>query len=145
MNLRYLKFIFLTLILVSCNVTPEKIAYGKDHCFNCDMTVVDKTHAAEFVTKKGRSYSFDAIECLVMKINKEQNEDNYAFILVTDYLNPGKLIDVKKAYFLICENIKSPMGANLSGFSSKEEAIKTQKEFGGIIYSWEELKIKLVN
>lgn len=29
------------------------------------MTIVDKQHAAQVVTKKGKAYSFDAIECMV--------------------------------------------------------------------------------
>ncbi len=128
--------------LLSCKVEPQKIDYGNAHCVHCDMTVVDKTHAAQYVTKKGRAYMFDAIECLVMKLNDEKNEDKMAFILVADYANPGTLVDAKTASYLISEKIKSPMGANLSAFSSKEIAKKTQSLHGGTLYSWAELKEK---
>ncbi len=136
----FIGFIFL---LNSCKVEPKKIGYGKDHCHLCDMTVVNKTHAAQYVTKKGKAYMFDAVECLVMKINKETKENTLAYILVADYGNPGELINAKEATYLISEKIKSPMGANLSAFSSKEKAITTQKEFGGELYNWIELKSKL--
>lgn len=131
------------LILTSCKVEPKKINYGKDHCLYCDMTVVDKTHAAQYVTKKGKAYMFDAVECMVRKINEENNETLMSYLLVTDYANPGDLIDAKTATYLISEKIKSPMGANLSAFSSKETAKKTQTKNGGELFTWEHLKVKL--
>jgi copper chaperone NosL len=142
-----LKVIFIVLLLavVSCKVEPKKINYGQDHCAFCDMTVVDKTHACEYVTKKGKSYPFDAIECMVQKIDQENNESKLAFILVSDYQNPGNLIDANSATYLITKKIKSPMGANLSAFSSLEKAKKVQQEFGGTIYNWQQLKEKFKN
>ncbi len=135
--------VFALVTLVSCKVEPKKIAYGNDHCHFCDMTVVDKTHAAEYVTKKGRAYMFDAVECLVNDIQKNKNEESLSFILVADYANPGELVDAKKATFLISKKIKSPMGANLSAFSSIETAKKAQSMHGGKLYTWSELKTKL--
>lgn len=138
-------FLSLIFLITSCTVEPKEIQYGNDHCYHCDMTVVDKTHSAEYVTKKGKAYMFDAVECLVMKINKEQNEDLMAFILVADFANPGILVDAKTATYLISENIKSPMGANLSAFSIQQKAEEVMKEHGGELFTWEELKQKLAN
>ena len=128
------------ILLASCSVEPKAIKYGDDHCLFCDMTVVDKTHAAQFVTKKGKAYMFDAIECLTMKINKENNEENLEFILVADYVNPGKLVDAKKATYLISKKIKSPMGANLSAFFDKKIAEQYLEQKGGKLYNWNSLK-----
>lgn len=135
----------LIMLISSCTVEPKKINYGNEHCSHCDMTVVDKTHAAEYVTKKGKTYVFDAIECLVIKLNEEQNEAAMAFILVADFSNPSVLIDAKSATYFICEKIKSPMGANLSAFSSKEKAEKMMNDYGGEVFSWEEIKQKIAN
>ncbi|MCF6180448.1 nitrous oxide reductase accessory protein NosL [Lutibacter sp.] len=141
------KFIFIGLLftLISCKVEPQKINYGQDHCAFCDMTVVDKTHASEYVTKKGKSYVFDAIECMTQKINQENNEEKLAYILVANYQKPGVLIDAKSATYLITKKIKSPMGANLSAFSSLENAKKMQTKLGGTIYNWQQLKKKFSN
>jgi copper chaperone NosL len=109
------------------------------------MTVVDKTHASEYVTKKGKSYIFDAIECMTQKINQENNEPDLAYILVANYQKPGVLIDAKSATYLITKKIKSPMGANLSAFNSLENAKKMQTELGGTIYNWQQLKKKFSN
>jgi copper chaperone NosL len=138
-------FILFTVIIVySCKVEPKEINYGKDHCYNCDMTIVDNTHAAQYVTKKGRSYSFDAVECLIWKLVKDNNEDNMEYILVADYVNSGKLIDAKSAVYLISDNIKSPMGANLSAFSSKHQALNLKNKYGGELYNWKEIKKQLL-
>lgn len=135
------KYIFIGIFILffSCKVEPQKINYGMDHCAFCEMTVVDKTHASQYVTKKGKSYIFDSIECLVQQINRENNAPDLAFVLVSNYLNPGELIDASETSYLISDKIKSPMGANLSAFKTKKEAIKTQSEKGGEIYTWNEL------
>ncbi len=127
-------------VLISCSVEPKVIKYGDDHCFYCDMTVVDKTHSAQYVTKKGKAYMFDAVECLTMKINKDNNENDFEFILVADYVTPGKLVDAKKATYLISKKIKSPMGANLSAFFDKKIAEQYVKKHGGELYNWNSLK-----
>lgn len=135
-------FSVLLLTLTSCSVEPKKIDYGKDHCHFCNMTVVDQTHASEYVTKKGKAYVFDAIECMVNELVELKNEDTTSFVLVADYQTPGELIDAKTAIFLISKEIKSPMGAYLSAFSSAEKASETLKKHGGKIYTWEQLKTK---
>jgi len=137
--------LFSLFLAISCKVEPKEINYGQDHCLHCDMTVVDKSHAAQYVTKKGKAYMFDAVECLVMKVNKDQNEGKMEYLLVADYANPGSLIDAKSATYLISEKIKSPMGANLSAFSSKETAEKFLKDNGGKLYTWNQLKTELSN
>ena len=129
-------------IFISCSVEPKVIKYGDDHCFHCDMTVVDKTHSAQYVTKKGKAYMFDAVECLTMKINQENNERDLAFILVSDYVTPGKLVDAKKATYLISKKIKSPMGANLSAFKMIQKAENYVKEADDRLFNWTEINQK---
>lgn len=120
--------------MISCSVAPVKIEYGKDVCSFCDMTIVDKTHAAEFVTKKGRAYKFDAVECLINDL-KTKKESDLAFILVTDYLKLGELVNAKTATYLVSEKIKSPMGANLSAFKTKAEIY-----YKGKTFNWQQIK-----
>jgi copper chaperone NosL len=142
MRSKFLIF-FTSLFLLSCKVEPKPIEYGSNHCDFCDMTVVDKTHASELTTKKGKSKVYDAIECMVNDLNQNNDENKMAYILVANYDKPGALIDAKNATYLISKKIKSPMGAFLSAFPSKEIAEKYQKDFGGELYSWSELKLKI--
>ena len=105
----------LVLMLLGCSNTPKPIAYGTDTCNYCSMTIVDKQHAAQFMTKKGRSYTFDASECMLNHL-KEVDADKVGLYLVNDYNAPGQVIDATKAAFLISENIPSPMGAFFDRF-----------------------------
>lgn len=133
--------IFILLLTISCKIEPQPIEYGKDQCSFCKMNVVDKTHAAQYVTSKGKQFKFDAIECMVNDLN-EKNVDDIAILLVANYDNPGEMIDATTATFLISKEIKSPMGANLSALPSKNKAEELQQKHGGAIYIWETLKQK---
>ena len=130
------------LILVSCTVSPKAIDYGNDGCHFCRMTIVDKVHAAEIVTKKGKTYKFDATECMVSFLN-EFDTSTIKLYLSNDYNVPESLIDATQSTFLITESIPSPMGAYLSAFKTKEEAIAMQSQKGGKLYTWNELLIHL--
>lgn len=128
----------LVLLLVGCTNTPKPIAYGADTCNYCSMTIVDKQHAAQFMTKKGRSYTFDASECMLNYL-KEVEADNVELYLVNDYNAPGQVIDATKATFLISENIPSPMGAFLTAFATEDAAQHAQAENQGKLHTWDEL------
>ncbi|MDC6390442.1 nitrous oxide reductase accessory protein NosL [Maribacter sp. PR1] len=132
-------FVFFTIILSSCNNVPKPILYGSDSCHYCSMTIVDKQHAAQFMTKKGRSYSFDASECMLNYL-KEIDKTTVATFLVNDYNKPGETIDATKATYLISKNIPSPMGAYLSAFANKEVAQYVKEKNEGELLTWEELR-----
>ncbi|MDD7887949.1 nitrous oxide reductase accessory protein NosL [Flavivirga sp. 57AJ16] len=134
----YLIITLLLLLCYGCNVKPQAIDYGNDGCHFCKMTIVDKVHAAEIVTKKGKTYKFDATECMINFI-KDFNTSEIQLYLSNNYKEPEVLIDATQATFLISKNIPSPMGAFLSAFKSKDDAKKTQKKKGGTLYNWEEL------
>jgi copper chaperone NosL len=122
----------------SCSVAPEPINYGQDACHFCKMTIVDQQHSAQYVTKKGKQFKFDAIECMVNELS-EKGIDEIAFLLVADYHDPGQMTPAFEATYLISKEIKSPMGADLTGFASEQQALESQKENGGKLYSWKEL------
>lgn len=130
--------LFTGMVLTSCSVSPKPIEYGTDVCHYCSMTIVDQQHAAEVVTKKGRDYKFDAIECMVNHM-KDIDISEIGLFLINDYADPGKLIDATSATYLISPGIPSPMGADLSGFAHRQAAQSSQEEHSGEIYSWKKL------
>lgn len=130
------------LMNVGCNNGPKELAYGSDGCHYCSMTIVDKQHAALFMTKKGRTYSFDATECMLNHL-KGIDESTVSLFLVNNYDSPVETIDATTASYLISKNIPSPMGAFLSAFSSEEASKIAQEKNGGKIFTWEELKVKI--
>ncbi len=136
-------FIFLgiiTMLLISCNVSPQQIDYGNDACHFCNMTIVDRQHASQVVTTKGKAYKYDAIECMVHSMQDELKDTEIALYLVADFNQPGQLMDAMSASYLITDKISSPMGANLSAFESQQTGQKAQEKFAGQLYSWEEIQ-----
>ena len=121
-RLKQFSFVALLLVFTSCNVGPEAINYGSDGCHFCKMTIVDKIHAAEVVTAKGKVYKFDATECMINFLN-EFDTSTIALYLSNNFTNPEELIDATQATFLISKNVPSPMGAFLSAFKNKEDAL----------------------
>ena len=143
-NRLYILFALLLCTFVSCSVAPQKIDYGKDACHSCKMAIVDKTHASEIVTKKGKAFKYDAIECMVRNLSAFE-EQSVALHLVANYLEAGVLLDATQATYIISDNIRSPMGANLSALETRSAAEQLQKEQGGDLFSWDELRLKFGN
>ncbi len=129
----------LIIVLVSCSIRPSKIEYGADTCHFCKMNIVEKTHAAQLVTKKGKTFKYDAIECMLNDL-QNKNKENIGLHLITDYNRPTELIDATKATFLISDLVQSPMGANLSGFQAADDALSVTNEADGQLYNWIEIQ-----
>lgn len=132
--------LLISLIFASCNVSPQPINYGSDACHYCDMTIVDRQHASQLVTAKGKAYKFDAIECMVHSLQDEFKDTEMAHFLVADFNEPGELIDGTKASYLVSKQLQSPMGANLSAFLNEEAGDKAKQKFTGDVYSWKEIQ-----
>ncbi|SFC55479.1 copper chaperone NosL [Flagellimonas taeanensis] len=125
-------------VTTGCSVGPKPIDYGNVGCHYCSMTIVDKQHAAQLVTEKGKPYNFDAIECMMNHL-KDENEATIALFLVNDFDQPGALVDATKATYLISENIPSPMGEYLSAFTDEAVAKETRTKQGGELFTWMEI------
>ena len=138
MRLSCFFLLIIGLVTMSCEIKSQPISYGSDVCHFCSMTIVDKQYGSEVVTKKGRVYKFDSIECLLNHSHQEA-ESEIALKLCNHYHSPGELIELENATFLISENLPSPMGAFLTAFESETSALKAKEEYGGDIYNWNEL------
>ncbi|MEN7546902.1 nitrous oxide reductase accessory protein NosL [Rapidithrix thailandica] len=126
--------------IIACAPKPAPILYGEDNCHFCKMTIVDQRYGAELVTQKGKVYVFDAIECLLHVLQKESGRySQAAYVLITDFTQPGKLIDAHTSSYLISKELPSPMGMFLTGFKDHEKALTFQQKTGGKLYRWEEL------
>lgn len=129
----------LFILFSACKPEAQAIDYGFDACSHCKMTIADNRFGSELVTSKGKVLKFDAIECLVEYHNHA--EETFAINLVSDFASPGKFIDSQQAFFLKSEAIPSPMGMNLSAFSSLNEAEKVMKDNGGELLRWDEVSL----
>ncbi|WP_083961649.1 nitrous oxide reductase accessory protein NosL [Salinimicrobium terrae] len=117
-------------VLASCSTKPEAIRYGEDSCHFCEMTIVSKAHAAQAVSTKGKQFKYDAIECMVHDL--QRNEAEMAIKQVANYSQPGTMLQVNEAQFIINDSINSPMGENLAAIKATAKNAPT--------YTWNELK-----
>ncbi len=144
--MRMKSFILLFIVsalFVSCNVSPQPIEYGSDACHFCNMTIVDRQHASQLVTKKGKAYKYDAIECMIHSLQDDLKDTEMAFYLTSDFNQPGEMIDATKSTYLVSDQISSPMGANLSSFLNQKAAQDTRDKFTGELFTWEEIQKRL--
>lgn len=127
------------LITFSCSNSPEPINYGEDACDYCRMSIVDKQHAAQLVTNKGKNYKYDAIECMMNDLRNWERPP-VAIHLVADYSNPGIMTDALSASYLISKEIPSPMGEFLSAFADESKRDEFYNLSGGESFKWAQLE-----
>jgi len=136
--------LFVVLAVQACSVKPEPIAYGKDMCHACKMTLVDPKFGAEILTKKGKIYKFDDMNCLVnFYTSGYEEKDNVQQVLVIDFATQEKLIDVNTAHFVLSEGVRSPMASGVAAFSSLEGLNSYNTAWKGEQLTWDEVVQKI--
>jgi len=128
------------LLLAACSVEPRAINYGEDVCHHCKMKLMDPHYGAEVVTKKGKIYIFDDVNCLMSFLESEEiEEENIQHLLITDYENPETLTDATLAFYLKSDQFKTPMASQIVAFSDYETLKGYKIKNGGVYMAWGEL------
>ncbi|MBP8824581.1 MAG: nitrous oxide reductase accessory protein NosL [Flavobacteriales bacterium] len=130
--------VFLALLASSCSKGQPEINYGNDECAHCRMNVVDAKFGAAVQTVKGRTYVFDAPECLVPFTGLKGHlvAAEVAGWYVSDFAHPGTLIDATKAFYLHAPTLKSPMRGNVAAFATDADRKEAKKHFPGEEVDW---------
>lgn len=126
--------------LISCTTKPSPFVSGQDECHVCKMGLADFRFGGEIITKKGKVYKFDDLRCMISYIKSgTMEEKDISITLTMNFNKPNEFIDVKKAWYLVSPEIRSPMSSNASGYISKEEAENILKGKTGQIVRWNDL------
>ena len=129
-----------TLIVASCSTEPETLVFGTDICHFCKMTLMDNKFGAELVTKKGKVYKFDDMNCFLNFYNSGYEDmTEVQHKLVIDYSNPGKLIDAANSFYIKSSEIRSPMNGQVAAFETKASMDTFKKQWKGIFLGWGEV------
>lgn len=137
---RNLSLLGILVFLASCSADPRPIVYGQDGCHHCKMTLMDPKFGAELVTEKGKVFIFDDVNCMLQYMDSEDGRSQmYKHVLVTDYLNPGVLLDANFAFFLKSEEFKTPMASNIVAFPDYDLLKEYKNKSGGVYLAWGEL------
>jgi copper chaperone NosL len=125
------------LLLASCTSKPEPIAYGKDNCDECRMTIMDPKFGGEIVTKKGKVFKFDDAHCLAQFLNdRKVTLAEISQTVFVNYNGSENFLDTKSAFFVIGSQLKSPMGSNAAAFANKTDAEKKAATINGKVTDW---------
>lgn len=123
--------------LAACSPEPVPIVYGEDLCVHCRMVIMDDRYGSELVSRTGRVFTFDSIECMAAYVLAMDDTADVHSLWVTAFDDPGTLIPVADAIFLHSPTLKSPMGANLTAFRAAELTPEAAiNSFGGEVLDW---------
>jgi copper chaperone NosL len=104
------------------------------------MTLMDNKFGGELVTKKGKVYKFDDLNCMVNFYNSGYEEPaEFAHKLVVNFAQPGELLEAEFAFYLKSEDVRSPMASGIAAFADEAAMNKMKKQLGGIYLSWQEV------
>jgi len=133
--------LLILVLFLACSKEPVPIHFGEDGCSHCRMLISDQRFGGELVTKRGKSYKFDSIECMAAYILKGHTGSDKIYSLWTINFNkPETFIDANQSWYLISDSLKSPMGLNLSSFEDQSSANVMKENYKGEIIRWQEVK-----
>jgi copper chaperone NosL len=137
--MKYVITLGLLFLMLSCNTEPVPIEFGKDMCYTCKMTMMDSKFGAEIVTKKGKIYKFDDVNCMLDFYHSDYEEQqNIKHLLVINFAKPSEFIDATNSWYLKSDSIRSPMASGIAAFASDEEYAPYKKNWKAILMSWGE-------
>ena len=124
--------------MVSCtDIKPEPLQAEVDQCHVCHMKIADSRFGGEVITKKGRVYKFDSIQCLHEYLSK--TADTGETVFVADYFAPATLVNADSAHFLNSATITSPMGPGIIASKELGEIEKLRVLNPGKVTDWKGL------
>lgn len=127
-------------LVFGCSTKPEPLNFGADACYSCKMTLADNRFGAELVTKKGKVYKFDDLNCMLQFYHSSDIDPNdFAHKLIINYEAPGIFLNADEAFYVKSSEIRSPMASEVAAFETYDKAIAFKKKYGGIFLAWGEV------
>ena len=125
--------------VAACAPPGRQAIADKDRsCDYCRMTISDDRFGGQLITRKGKVYAFDAIECLTSYYLQNGAAGDGSSIWVADFANPGHWVEAKNALFVRNDAHQSPMGLNLVALrADADKAVAGQGQ--GMNLGWQEV------
>jgi copper chaperone NosL len=115
---------------------PPEIRFNVDVCDQCGMIISEPRFAASYVTTAGDVRKFESIGDM-LAYHLEQQEEVHLF-WVHDYYS-DEWVKGDEAFFVLSEQIVTPMGDNVLGTADQASADRLVSEAGGMIVDFEQL------
>ena len=118
---------------------PDAILYGVDVCTFCKMQIAEPRFAAVLVTAHGKSVKFDSIECLRAYLRDPGAQADVKSVWVSNFRNPGTLLDAAHARFIDLGPGRAPMGRGWVAVATSRDAAAVGVIDAGAIKRWADL------
>jgi copper chaperone NosL len=119
---------------------PRPVAYGREVCAYCHMTVADPRFGGQLVTRKGQVFVFDDAGCLAAFVHEGTvHPDQIAALWVNDFLVSDRLLDATTAVYLEPDSTRTPMGSGVIAVPPGPPADTLQSRLGGQTLTWQQV------
>ncbi len=152
MTTRLIFILFFSLtVFAACNggkgeIRPADIHYGEDLCAECNMIISDPRFASSYSKQVGdgryENLAFDEIGNMLVYASKHP-EDTVVGWFVHDYATEA-WIDATRAFFIVSEQIKTPMNYGIVACADRVAAEKMATELDGELLTWDELRLRSI-
>jgi len=115
---------------------PQTIADSQKPCDYCRMTISDERIGGQLITKKGKVYAFDSVECLAEFSLQRPATDSGSSLWVADFASPGHWVAARSALFARSTTHRTAMGLGLVSFSARANMAKIRGEIEGDPIRW---------
>ena len=104
------------------------------------MTISDNKYGGEIITKKGKIYKFDDIQCLQsFKKNSAFKKEEISNTYYVNFEAPHEFIEDSRAYLFKSSAFHTPMEGNVAAFKNKQSLNNAADKFAGVEISETEL------
>jgi copper chaperone NosL len=126
-------------LVTGCAPKPDAVHWGLEECAQCQMVISDERFAAQVVDQRGKTYKFDAIECMAAFVDGGALAAGDIHSL---WIADGRdsWVAVEDAAFLYSENTRSPMGGGYTAHADGDAARRLQAEVGGELMTWQQVR-----
>ena len=123
---------------------PPEIHYGEDLCSDCGMIINEPKFAAAYTheAEPGRfeSFLFDDIGDMLVHMQKNLTLKPVGW-WVHDY-DSEEWIDATTAYYVMSDQIKTPMFHGIVAYSSQASAQQKADEVGAKVLNWGKVRVE---
>jgi copper chaperone NosL len=135
---KYLLFLAF-ILLVACQAQadlsqPPEIFFGEDLCVECGMIISDPRFAAAYYTSNGDARQFDDIGG--MAVHHAEHQEDIAQFWVHDF-ETEEWIKAELAYFVMSDQVHSPMDYGVVAFSDEIRAKEYASEINAMVMSFD--------
>ncbi|WP_051303569.1 nitrous oxide reductase accessory protein NosL [Psychromonas aquimarina] len=126
---------------------------NSDECHLCGMIITNYPGPKGEIFEKGseQAAKFCSTRDMFSYLLQPENKRQAQHIFVHDMsktpwnkLNDEYFIDARKAWFVVGSSKKGAMGKTLASFSRQDDALAFSKEFGGMVYPFDEITMDLL-